>query len=201
MTVEVAGAVALVGIAVMVASLVYLHVVPTGLSPIRNAVSQYGISDYSAGYRAATLGAAGAAGALAVGLGRALSGGGIGVVVGLLVVFALARAAISWVPMDDPAAPRTDTGRRHGLLAILTFGSAALAAVRLGSILARGTLWHDLASPSSDLGVAMFATVAAMFLTQLDTDRGRLFGAVERVFYLEMIVWLTVVAAVCAFRP
>ena len=51
---QVAGAVPLLALAVVVASLVYLHIEPTGLSPLRNAVSQYGITSFKAGYRVAT---------------------------------------------------------------------------------------------------------------------------------------------------
>ena len=51
----VAGVIALAALAATVASLGYLHLAPTGLSPIRNAVSQYGITPFRAGYRAATI--------------------------------------------------------------------------------------------------------------------------------------------------
>jgi len=44
--IEVAGAVALLALAVVVASLVYLDLEPTGPSPVRNAVSQYGTTSY-----------------------------------------------------------------------------------------------------------------------------------------------------------
>ncbi len=177
MTTEAAGAVALAGVALTTSSLVYVHLRPTGLSPIRNAVSQYGISAFRGGYRAATIAAAVAGAALAVGIGTAVHGAGVSLVVGLLIAFALARAAISWVPMDRPGAERTETGRRHGLLAFVAFASAATAALRLGGILERGTRWHDLATVSSDLGIAMVATFVAMFITRLETDRGRFFGA------------------------
>ena len=50
-----AGAVVLVGTAAAVASLVVLHILPTGLSPVRNAVSHYGTTRYRAGYRALTI--------------------------------------------------------------------------------------------------------------------------------------------------
>jgi len=57
-----AGLIALLALAVTAASLGYLHLAPTGLSPVRNAVSQYGITPFRAGYRVATI-AFGAAGA------------------------------------------------------------------------------------------------------------------------------------------
>ena len=59
-----AGVTALLALAVTVASLGYLHFAPTGLSPVRNAVSQYGITPFRAGYRVATLAAFRLAGVL-----------------------------------------------------------------------------------------------------------------------------------------
>ena len=116
-----AGTVCLVALVTVVASLGYLHVAPTGLSPVRNAVSQYGITRFRAGYRVATI-AFGVGGiALAVGIDRAVAPSGRSLVVVLLLIFAVARLAISWFPMDAPGTPPTQTGRRHGLLAIAAF--------------------------------------------------------------------------------
>lgn len=47
------------------AAMIILHLLPTGLSPVRNAVSQYGITRYRQGYRILTV-ALGVAGLAAV---------------------------------------------------------------------------------------------------------------------------------------
>jgi hypothetical protein len=70
-----AGVIALLALAVTVASLGWLHVEPTGLSPVRKAVSQYGITPFRVGYRVATIAFAAAGIALAVGISRAARGG------------------------------------------------------------------------------------------------------------------------------
>ena len=128
----IAGVVSLVALAVMVASLAWLHAERTGLSWVRNPVSEYGITPFRSGYRVATI-AFGVAGlALAIGIDRAITGHGHAGVVALLVVFAVARGAISWFPMDAPDAPRTSTGGTHVLLASLAFLSIAGAAIWLG---------------------------------------------------------------------
>src|ERR1700684_2951149 len=88
-----AGVVSLLALAVVVASLAYLHIEPTGLSPVRNAVSQYGITPFRSGYRVATIAFAIAGVALAVGIDRATGSRSSAVVV-LLAIFAAARAAI-----------------------------------------------------------------------------------------------------------
>ena len=189
-----AGVVALVALAAVVASLTYLHLEPTGLSPVRNAVSQYGITDFKPGYRAATIAFAIAGIALATALHRELSGHGAKLVLLLLVLFAIARAAISWFPMDAPGTERTSTGSMHGVLAIVAFGGATAAAFRLGSVLSNGPHWHSLGPVSVWLGCAMLAFLLGMMLSRgLPWLRAR-FGAIERGFYACAIAWFAVFA-------
>ncbi|HTW13261.1 MAG TPA: DUF998 domain-containing protein [Solirubrobacteraceae bacterium] len=189
-----AGVIALLALAATVASLGWLHVQPTGLSPVRNAVSQYGISDYKVGYRVATL-AFGVAGvALAIGIAHRV-GGNDGAVVALLLIFAAARAAISWFPMDEPGTTRTGTGRKHGLLAIAAFGGTTAAAFRLGGRLRDGSTWHSLAPVSTVLAVVMLACLLIMAFARSSPAVRERFGAVERGFYTAAIAWFTVFAA------
>jgi uncharacterized protein DUF998 len=197
---SVSGVVALVCLAANVASLVYLHLAPTGLSPVRNAVSHYGISRYRDGYRAATIALGLAGGALAVGVADAITGNGAGSVVGLLAVFAVARLVISWFPMDEPGATRTGHGAAHGLIAVATFGSATLAALRLGSVLGRTGRWHGLAPVSTALGWAMLACLVVMFVARASPVLGARFGAIERALYVAMVGWCSVFAVACALR-
>ena len=199
-SVLIAGILAVGGIAAAIASLCYLHLAPTGLSPVRNAVSQYGITAQRAGYRAATISLAVAGLALAVGIGAALHGRSRVAVVTLLAIFAIARAIISWFPMDAPGSPRTFTGAAHGLIALATFGTVTIAAFRLGQILAGDTRWHSLAPASTDLGWAMAACLAAMIAMRRSTGLRRYFGAVERALYLAIIGWLTLFALACTLR-
>jgi len=193
-----AGVIALLALAAVVASLGYLHVQPTGLSPVRNAVSQYGITTFRTGYRVATIAFAVAGLALAAGIDRSVSGPGRALVVILLVVFALGRAVISWFPMDTPGTARTSTGHTHGLLAIAAFGSATIAAFKLSSVLSSQDTWHSLAPVSLALGCAMLACLVAMALARsVPAVRAR-FGAVERGFYVCAIAWFAVFAVACA---
>jgi hypothetical protein len=191
-TTEIAGIVSLAGLAGVIGSLGYLHLAPTGLSPAHNAVSQYGITEYRLGYRVATISFGIAGIALAIGLHAALPAPGTSVVVTLLVAFAAGRFAISWFPMDAPGTPRTSTGQAHGLIAIVTFGSAVIAAFRLGSVLRVGPRWHSLSPVSTGLGVVMAVCILGMILGRSSPSWRRMFGAVERLFYLSAIVWFTV---------
>jgi hypothetical protein len=193
------GALALVGVAAGIASLCYLHAAPTGLSPWRNPVSQYGIVKERAGYRAATISLGFAGATLAVGIDVALAGRGR-IVVSLLVVFAICRLIIGRFPMDTPGTPITPTGQIHGLIAVVTFGSVTIAAIRLGQVLANGIRWHALAPTSTGLGWAMAACIMTMLLTRAIPSLRRYFGAVERGLYVAIIAWLSVFAVACTLR-
>lgn len=195
-----AGATALLGIVGAIASLAYLHLASTGLSPLRDAVSHHGITRQRAGYRAATISLAVAGAALAVGIGTALNGEGRAVIV-LLVLFALARLAISWFPMDAPRVARTATRQFHGLLAVVAFGAVTAAAFRLGTLLDGGVRWHNLGPVSSGVAWVMLACLAAMFMIRLDPRSRGYFGAVARAFYLGMIGWISLFAVACLARP
>ena len=192
-----AGIIALFGLAVTVASLVWLHLQPTKLSPVRNPVSEYGITSFRAGYRAATI-AFGAAGlALAAGIGQALGDRGLAVVI-LLVVFAITRAVISWFPMDIPGAKWTRTGWIHFVLAFVAFASVLAAASVLGAVLSHPGNWHELAPVSTALGYALTACLAMLGLAQTVRALRAWFGTIERGFYLCTITWCAVFAVACA---
>lgn len=189
----VTGLIALAALAATVGSLGYLHIAPTGLSPLRNAVSQYGITPFKTGYRAATIAFSAAGLALAVAVSQALRHQG-GATIALLIVFAAARAVISWFPMDPPGTPRTQTGGIHGLLAIAAFGSATAAAFRLAGALSQQGTWHALAGTSRALGWLMLACLIGMALTRRFPTARRWFGAIERGFYVSAIAWFAVFA-------
>jgi hypothetical protein len=199
-TVAVAGVVALVGLAGTIASLAYLHLARTGLSALHNAVSQYGITDKRGGYRAATISLGVAGAAVAVGISSAIVGRRVELVVALLVVFAVARAVISWFPMDAPGSQRTSTGQAHGLIAVVTFCSAMVAALRLGQVLSKSGRWHGLAPVSLAFGLAMVVSIAGMLVARSNPEVRRYFGAIERVLYVAIIGWLAVFAVACAVR-
>lgn len=199
--VEVLGGAGLVALAVAVGALVYLHLVPSGLSPLRNAVSQYGIGPYRNGYRCQTVAFAVAALALAWAFAVEFHGRGVTTLVALTLVFAVARALISWSPMDEPGGVPTPAGRRHGLLAIVTFVSIWGAAARLGGVASASGQWAGLAGVSTALAWVMGVTIATMFAARWNEGLRRLFGLVERVLYLSIITWLAVFLVACVAQP
>ncbi|HEV3329029.1 MAG TPA: DUF998 domain-containing protein [Acidimicrobiales bacterium] len=195
-TAVLAGAVSLAGTATAVGALGYLHLAPTGLSPLRNPVSQYGITRYRAGYRVLTISMGVAGTAIATALATLPSS--FDEVVVLLAIFATCRYAISWFPMDAPGTPPTSTGRAHGLLAVVTFGSIAVAAIRLFKQLEVDPHLDTLASTSRILGWLMVTCFALLFFARLAPDLRRYFGASERALYVAILVWLVVLGIACA---
>jgi Protein of unknown function (DUF998) len=189
----IAGVVALGGTGACLLTLVVLHILPTGLSPLTNPVSQYGITRYRVGYRIQTLAMGIAAIATAIGVSE-LAIDGVSLVVVLLVIFGAARITISWFPMDAPGGEHTDAGRRHGLLAFAAFGGATLAALRLGTDLDRSRVWTDTSSVIVGLGVVMLVSLVSMGAVRRSESTHRYFGLVERAFYVGAIGFLAVVA-------
>lgn|SRR5487761_2736649 len=181
-----AGAATLVAAGGALSALVSLHVLPSGLSPLRDAVSQYGISRLHLGYRIATimLGLAGIFTSIGVADGLA---GSTSAVVAPLVIFGLARLVISWYPMDEPGAPPTSIGRAHGLIAIVTFISATIAAIRLGFDLSSSGEWHGALRWIQASGGVMFAALIGMAFGRRAPEIARYFGLLERLFYLAMV--------------
>ena len=183
--------------AVGVGALVVLHLLPTGLSPMRNAVSQYGITRYRLGYRVQTIAFAVAGAAAAIGLAEAAPGRARAVIA-LVVVFAFARLVISWFPMDEPGGERTNHGTMHGLIAIVTFIAIAAAAGRLGAVAKQVPGWATLATVSSVIAWLMVASLIAMMVVRrgarVTHSTPNYFGAVERVFYLALVAWFVLVA-------
>jgi hypothetical protein len=185
------GATALAGVAVASGSLVVLHTKPTGLSPVRDPVSAYGISPFRAWYRAAVVATGVAGAAEAIGISSALRG--IRLVVACLWLFAVARVLIAWFPMDREDAARTTKGRIHWILAVVAFGAITVAALRLRSTIGRNGLWPGAYATLSVLAWCMFIAAVASLFIRGTSQLAKWFGAAERVFYVTMLAWLAAV--------
>lgn len=182
------------GLVVGVAALLALHLLPSGLSPVRDPVSQYGISRYRMGYRVQTI--AYAVAGLGAAIGLAVLPGSTALPVVLCGVFAASRAVISWFPMDAPGGPSTRAGGQHGLLAAATFLSVALAALALARALNRSHVDALSATLTEAFAAVMIAALVAMVFDRR-TGGGR-FGLVERAFYLGMTAWLVTLGVLLA---
>lgn len=177
---HVAAAVSLVLTGACAACLAYLHVAPTGYSPLRNAVSEYGVGAYARWY-AAQASCAGLAGlALAVALRHPAT------VVALLVVLAVTRVAIGWFPTDTIAiGERTTHGAVHMLLAAAAFTAASWAAIAL----------RPAQHGEPALGWLMLVCAVGTMLSLRNPALRPWLGLIERGYYAGMLAWLVLVAA------
>lgn len=184
---QLASVLLLVGAVGALVSLVVVHVLPTGLNPVRDPVSQYGITRYRGWYRAAALSAA------LAGVGGIISfaqvpGVAALITLILLVVFAAARALIGFFPMDAPGDTRSGTGRLHNLLATLAFAPVTAAAfVGAGALHDAGA--GELSTWSTVCGVIMAVGAVSLLLTTRISGLRNLFGLAERLIYVGFIAW------------
>jgi Protein of unknown function (DUF998) len=179
--------------AACLACLVALHVLPTGYSPVRNAVSEYGVGRFALLYRAqaALLGAAGIFLALALRNGVAAVSAQVLVE---LVAFGLARVAIGWYPTDlIGSTRRTRTGAIHVLLAVIAFSMITLAALRLGRELNHVAGWSTVADVVRGLALTMAVTALGTGIAVRTTPLRPWTGLIERGFYAAALAFFFVV--------
>ena len=181
---------ALVGLICVVTSgviLVTLHFLPTGLDPIRYAVSDYGWTAFHLGYRTMVVLQGLGAILIAVGLGQETDVQSLG----WLYVYGVVRVLVSGFMTDrepDSARTLTRTGRIHMLLAGTAFASIAVAASHLD--------WTGKPAVLGPLGWIVTATAIATGAALVVTPIRRVaLGLIERAHYAAAIVWLIAVAA------
>jgi hypothetical protein len=184
MVLAVAGLVCVAASAVV---LVALHVVPTGLNPIRYAVSDYGWTSYGAGYRAMVVLQGLGAILIAVAVGQLADAAELG----WLYVYGVVRLLISRFMIDrepEGVGSLTRTGRVHMLLAGTAFASIAVAASRMA--------WTGMPELLDPLGRLVLVTAVATGIALVVRPiRRAALGVIERTHYAAAITWLIAVAA------
>jgi hypothetical protein len=182
-----AALVGLISVATSGVILIGLHLVPTGLDPIRYAVSDYGWTPYHAGYRMMVVLQGAGAILIAVGLGQETDATSLG----WLYVYGVVRLLVSMFMTDrEPASLRslTRTGRIHVLLAGTAFASIAVAASHLD--------WTGKPGVLGPLGWIVTATaIATGTALVVPPIRNVALGLIERTHYAAALTWLIAVAA------
>jgi Protein of unknown function (DUF998) len=164
------------------ASLIRLHLLPTGLNPVRNAVSDYGRTPFHRNYRVMVVLLGVAAALLALGLRADTDAAALL----WLWLFAACRVAIARF-MTDASPPATTEGRIHAALAAGAFASIAFAGANVR--------WTGEAAAIDPLGTALWITAVVTLLSMLiPRVRKRFFGLAERALYATTITWLVTVA-------
>jgi hypothetical protein len=174
-------------------SLIAVHLVDRGVDPISMAVSDYGAREHAWFYRlmAAWLGLAGLL--VAVIFADAIYPRPTLTILALLL-FAATRWAITIFPTDIEGEEQTDTGRTHIALAVAAFSSIAVAAAAFASESRHDPFWEQHHSLIALLGWLL--PVAAVIMGATYALMPRIFGLVERIYYLCIFAWLAAIAAI-----
>ena len=180
----------LVALAIYAASLVTLHLLPTGYSPLRDPVSLYADGRWGALYALAQV----AAGVCALGMVAAfvLMGAplpGVGLVA--LGALGLARLLLVTVPAkrSDRDTPRGQRVVIHQLLALVSFGSIAIVTISLTAPLVAWSAWSGLAPPLIAAAFITLVAVALFFAAGFLPRLRPYFGLVQRAVYVGIILW------------
>jgi uncharacterized protein DUF998 len=172
------------------AALVRVHLLPTGYRPVANAVSDYGVGPYRWWYRAQTAAMAYATLFVAAGIARVTHPVPKELVF-LLIVFAAARLAIPSFPTDLDRTRPTLVGLEHLLLAGIAFAAIAWAS----AIASDRVHWlHRFLVVEGWVIVVTAIACGVAMLRLLQPFTASFFGALERVFYAAVLVWLFVVS-------
>jgi hypothetical protein len=184
---------AILSAALAALTLLIVHFLPTGVNPVSEAVSDYGVGDYKTFYRLIVfwLGASGLL--LAITLAKAIFPKPTVTIIALLL-FAAVRWVITIFPTDLPDAEETDVGRAHVTLAKIAFASIAIAAAFFPPQVSDDPLWHKYTGLMWALAAAVAVTAIATGLTR--SLYIRLFGLAERLLYVSMFAWLIVTATI-----
>jgi hypothetical membrane protein len=177
----------LVPLAAGVAAIVRLHLVPTGLDPMRDAVSDYGTTPRHRLYRFQVVAFGLSAALLAIALADNAFVRTSGIV--WLAIYAAARIAIAGFMIDRGVQTPTREGRVHVLLATLAFTAIAVAASTTGS---------DLGGTTHSLGWAVVAAAVGTAVCRVVPQLQPSFGAVERLLYVATVAWLVAAALALA---
>jgi hypothetical protein len=167
---------------------VVLHVLPGGVDPVRETVSDYAASSSTRTRRLAAVASWAAAAAWVV-FGAAILAG-VGAQrssVGLwLIVLGLVLTVMPFVPTDRTGTAATPRGRLHLLLAIAWFTLAYATIGPVQGLVQAGSAAHSaLGVLKIVAAVSLIALVISMLVRRLRT---RTFGISERVFILAVTV-------------
>src|SRR4051812_25447252 len=163
--------------------LVRLHTLPTGLDPLRDAVSDYGATPFHRYYRVMVVMLGAGAACLAVALHRTGDVRTSGLA--WLWIFAVSRILIARFMTVRPPRRVTVEAQIHWVLAAAAFISIAFAATTISADLDVGSSFATL----------IVASAVATLVTRAVAPLRFVFGLMERILYLAFLAWLVVVAS------
>jgi hypothetical protein len=193
--VETLSYVAAVAMAISAVALIALHLLPTGYDPIRDAVSDYAIGRYRAGFWLFAVAGAVSGFALAIALARSDPTKPT-LAIAMLLLSGAARLLVPLFPTDQSGSRfQTLKGTIHMVLAVAIFASIAVAASNLGGTLGHEHSWQTVKGLVDGwLPWVITGTAIATGLAIVGPRLKRIFGLIERSYYVSSIAWFLVVS-------
>jgi hypothetical protein len=172
-----------------------VHALPTGYNPIRDAVSDYAVGRYRPLFWVFATSGAVAGLALAIALARSDPPKPT-LTIAMLLLSAAARFLIPVFPTDQAGSRfQTLKGTIHMVLAVVIFASIAVAASNLGGTLGHESAWRAVKGLVDGwLPWVITATAIATALAIRGPRLQRIFGLIERLYYVSSITWFLVVS-------
>ena len=179
------------GLLSCMASLIALHILPTGFHPISDPVSNYAVSRYGFLYRLQAF----SSGICGVCLLVRLTGTGIVLPFWRIVAlgfYSLTRMLIIFFPTDVKPS-QTLKGTIHGILAAFTFTGIAFVAGILTPPLISLATWSKI-GPELHADTLLTDVAAVGFLVVIIARPFRqIVGLIERCIYVGTLLWLGIV--------
>jgi len=194
MTVHTLSIVAAVAAAAQAGALITLHLLPTGYNPRSDAVSDYGVGRYRGWFWAQAV-AGGVAGlALAIALAETTPPIPTEVVVALLISV-VARFLVPFFATDQGGSRfETLPGTIHMILAVVIFASVIIAASKFGSAVEHEAAWQGVKGWLAALPWVMTGAAIGLLVGLRAPRLHRIYGLVERLFYVSSIAWFLIVS-------
>jgi hypothetical protein len=188
------GLLALIAVTAQLSILVALHVLPTKYDPVHDAISDYGVGDYRNYFWAQLVAGALACTSVAVAL-TGLNPYVPTVVVVLLLANAATRLLMPFFPTDQ-SGNRFETGKGtiHMVLAVVAFGAVAAAATSLSGLFSHYSVFHSAEGFLVTIGWVVLAGAIACALGLVGPRLKPIFGLIERIFTLSVIVWIYIMS-------
>jgi hypothetical protein len=197
LTLAVIGSAGLVG---YLGLFVALHLVPTGYSPVRHAVSDYAVGNSRSLFRTGLLLSSLAVLLLAIGL--TWQPGAPPLATSNLVFLYLVpvmRVGMVLFPTDLEGESLTRTGRLHYLFAIAAFGFTYAAVSGMTPDLTRLSPWQSVHGLLDVLQWVCLISLVLLVVTLLPRWR-TVFGLFERIFLVGTNLWLLTVGVCLAVK-
>ncbi|GGG58008.1 DUF998 domain-containing protein [Paenibacillus radicis (ex Gao et al. 2016)] len=174
---------------VAIICLIMLHVLPTGYTPIRDAVSDYGVGSYRGWFWLQVVAGGLACLFLAIALSQLRPFTPTNVVIALLVT-TVSRILLPFFATDQGGSRfQTIQGSIHMILAVFNFGGLVWAAKALWATLSHYPVWQDAESLLNILASVMLWCVIAVVVGLVIPWFKNFFGLFERLFLLSTYLW------------